>query len=306
MNHTALVQMAYLAHTPPAVAATVDYLAGKLSFLRKRETVLILSDGKTLGDFGNLMKRAVLRCDASPIMWEGDRRWKSLLRLAFFSRASTIIGPPLIILGLSKIARSNGTPLYIRNAVTGGYPCLPWMVDGIVSGLDCKVRGCFDPGDGALIAGFSCDAGHEIHLRDDVYGIQVVDTNGEPVVGDAPGAYVLFDKSMPDIRYRGRDRLVLDRTPCACGCKSVKLKDIHHGADVDEDLAALGQYLQSWNSVLDCRMQKGEYGLVLELIVLPGEKLPKLPSCAKLVCRTWDPEKDEPFSYTQPRNVSHF
>ncbi len=306
MNQVELLKMAELAHTPQALAASVDYLAEKLSFLRKRETVLILSDGKTKGHFGELMKKAVLRCDASPIMWDGDRRWKSLLRLAFLSRASTIIGPPLMILGLSKIARSNGTPLYIRNVVTGGYPCLDWMIDGIINGLDCQVRGCFDPGYGALIAGFSCEASRGVHLREDVYGVEVVGSDGELLPDGELGEYILYDKSAPEICYHSFDRVRLDRTPCACGCKSIRLKDIHYASNIDNDLASLGQYLQSWNSVLDCRMEKGEYGLALELVVLPGEKMPKLPSCAKLVCRNWDPETDEPFIYTPTKIAPPF
>jgi hypothetical protein len=48
-------------------------------------------------------------------------------------------------------------------------------------------------------------------------------------------------------------------------------------------------------SILDCRLSNGESGLEIELIVLPGDKLPKLPSCAKRVIRPWDPEKDVPY-----------
>ena len=65
----------------------------------------------------------------------------------------------------------------------------------------------------------------------------------------------------------------------------------------DPDLRDLGQYLQSWTSILDCRLNKGEYGLEIEIIVFPGEKLPKLPSAARLVVRAWNPEMDEPFPY---------
>ena len=37
------------------------------------------------------------------------------------------------------------------------------------------------------------------------------------------------------------------------------------------------------------------YGLELEIVTFPGEKLPVLPSSAKQVIRSWDPEKDIPF-----------
>ena len=73
--------------------------------------------------------------------------------------------------------------------------------------------------------------------------------------------------------------------------------DIRPGSAVDPDLAELGQRLQSWTSVLDCRLDKGEYGLEIEMIVFPGEKLPKLPSAAKQVIRPWNPKEDAPFWY---------
>lgn len=50
----------------------------------------------------------------------------------------------------------------------------------------------------------------------------------------------------------------------------------------------------SWNSVLDCRIHRGEYGLELELVVVPGLKLPKLPACGKMTIRSWDPDRDQP------------
>ena len=55
--------------------------------------------------------------------------------------------------------------------------------------------------------------------------------------------------------------------------------------------------LHSWTSILDCRLTRGEYGLEIEIVAFPGEKLPKLPSAAKLVIQPWNPEVDEPFLY---------
>jgi len=62
-------------------------------------------------------------------------------------------------------------------------------------------------------------------------------------------------------------------------------------------LSELGESLHYWSSILDCRMEKTEYGLELELVVFPGEKLPKLPTTAKLVVRPFNPETDEPFAH---------
>lgn len=64
----------------------------------------------------------------------------------------------------------------------------------------------------------------------------------------------------------------------------------------EEMLVWLERELLRWTSILDCRVEKTAAGLELELVVFPGERLPKLPSCARLVVRNWDPDRDVPFA----------
>lgn len=64
---------------------------------------------------------------------------------------------------------------------------------------------------------------------------------------------------------------------------------------LDPELRRLGAEIMEWTSVLDCWLHKGDAGLEIEIVVFPGEKLPKLPTCAKLVVRPWEPETDVPF-----------
>ena len=73
------------------------------------------------------------------------------------------------------------------------------------------------------------------------------------------------------------------------------MMDILPGPGPEDPLLRAGQEIMLWTSVLDCRIQKGESGLEIEIVVFPGEKLPMLPSCAKLSVRPWDPETDVPF-----------
>ena len=63
----------------------------------------------------------------------------------------------------------------------------------------------------------------------------------------------------------------------------------------EEPVTALWQELSRWNSVLECFVSREAGGLNLELVVFPGQRLPKLPSCAKLNVRNWNPEEDYPF-----------
>ncbi len=94
-----------------------------------------------------------------------------------------------------------------------------------------------------------------------------------------------------------REQARLELSPCRCGSSAARLLDFRNGSHTDPDLTELGQQLHSWTSVLDCRLAKGESGLEIEIVCFPGEKLPKLPTAAKLVIRPWDPAADEPFPY---------
>lgn len=306
MEHPAFREMLRLAGQPEALEATVSYLAEKMRFLKKGDKVLICFPRGEGNGIGALMEQAVIRCGAVPVMWDRDQRWIELLRLAFSSRAGTVIGAPLVVLGLSKLARHHGTPLYIRNVVTAGYPCLDWMIDGIIKGLDCSTWGCFGPGTGAVVGGFSCGHSRGVHLRDDAYGMEILTPLGGPAGEGEIGEMVIYPRSAPSLRYPLGELGRIERSPCPCGRSGVRLMDMRPGSGADIDLVDLGQELQSWSSILDCRLRKGDYGLEMELVVFPGEKLPKLPSCAKLVVRSWEPETDKPFWYVPSIENSGF
>ena len=290
MEHPAYAKMMEMASTPEAMEVTVAYLAKSFRFIKPNEQVLICFTRDRANEIGSLFEKAVVRCGGVPIFWEKDFRWKTLLRQAFSNRVSTIIAPPLVALGLSKIARFNGTPLYIRNVVTAGYPCLEWMVEGIARGFDCNAYGCFTPG-GQLVGGFTCSKTPGIHLRDDVYGVEIINAD-ETGLGDM----ILYSKENPELRYPMGEKAKLVKN--SCEVSDQHLIDTQPGEASDLELDALNQQLINWTSVLDARVRRSSFGLELELVVFPGEKLPKLPNAAKQVVRPWDPEKDEPFYYT--------
>lgn len=281
---------------------TVAYLTEQLQpLLRIRERVLLCFHDATPGGLGWLMEQAVLRCGAQPMACTQDKRWKRLLRLAFESKATTILGAPLIALGLTKIQRAYNVPLYIRRVITAGYPCLDWMVDGITRGFDCKEGSVFAIELSGIVAGFSCSCSRGVHLRESEYAAEIVDEEGKSVPDGEVGELVLYPLERPDLRTYIGDRARLVRTPCKCGCTAPRLMDMVPGGNIDPDLMRLGQELQSWTSILDCRLNKGDYGLEMEILAIPGEKLPKLPSAAKWLVRPFDPEEDEPFWYVPYR-----
>ena len=287
MEHSAYAKMAALASTPEALEESAAYIASHLRlFLRPRCKVLICFPAKEAADLGSIFVRAVQLAEAYPLVWGPDHRWKTLLRQAFSERAEAVIGPPLVILGMSKLAKATATPLYIRNAVTAGYPCEDWMIDGIIRGLDCNTWGCFGPGIGPIVSGFSCGRSRGVHIREDVYDV---------TVEGAEGAISVSLKSAPRLRLPISDhgRMVADR--CPCGRCNTRLMDIAPAERLGAELDDLMQELHSWTSILDVRLERGESGLEMELVVFPGQKLPKLPTCAKRLIRAWNPEEDEPF-----------
>jgi phenylacetate-coenzyme A ligase PaaK-like adenylate-forming protein len=287
--------MTALGSTPQAVSDTVEYLKKHLCrFIRAHERVLICFPIEQENSLGMLMERSVRELGAQPVIWGPDFRWKTLLRLAFSSKARVIIGSPVALLGLSKLSKVTGTPLSVRNVVVAGYPSKEWMIDGIKKGLDCEVWGCYDLNMGPVVCGFSCKHSSGVHLRSDVYTAHVRDLSGDPVPEGEKGEVFLSCVEEPEMEYDTMERGRLVHSACACGDASPRLMDLELGRNADPVLAELGGMFQSWTSILDCNVIRGESGLEMELVVFPGEKLPTLPSCAKLIVRPWDPEKDVP------------
>lgn len=301
MRTGTFLELQNLCVMPDAKADTVQYLTDKLKqFLRPQDRVLFCFSVHGENSVEDLFLRAVKSVGAKVLTLNGDYRWINILKTAFNTRANVVLGPPLLILGLTKLAKVTNTPLYFRHVFTAGGPCLDWMIDGIRRGLDCLSWGCFDPGEGCLVAGFSCPQGRGIHIRDDWFDVRIEDDEGGLLPDGSDGNVVLLRNTEPQVRYPIRLRARKTGSGCSCGCPSPKLVDLMPPHSVDTELLALGQELYSWTSILDCVLRKGENGLEMELVVFPGEKLPKLPFCARQIIRYWNPDTDVPVTYRFP------
>ena len=296
MNEVAYYKLTALASAPDAQEMTAGYLAQNMGrFLKKRDKVLILF-ADTPSSAGALIKEAVIRCGAVPQFLDGDHRWLTILKTAFITRSDCIVGPPLTLLGLAKVAKHMGTPLFARNVLIGGYPSKQWMVDSIAKGLDCRVWGCYDPGFSTMIAGFSCPEGH-IHLRDERYRARIQDGSGMDLPEGEIGKVLLSPSFDDNLVFDTGDAGRIDYSPCSCGNPAPRLMDLITSNGINRELSDLWESFHYWGSILDCKLYNSGYGLELELIVFPGEKLPRFPSCARLVVRAWNPESDEPFPH---------
>lgn len=298
MIHSAVERFLSIAKEPAVYRQTVSYLCERLApFITPDERVLLcFSEEEEYGP-GTLLEHALRELEAVPIYLEPNYSWQSLMRQAFFSRATALVGPPLIVLGLTKVAKATGTPLNIRDVLLVGAPCEDWMIDGIQNGLDAGIWGCYDPIPGLVVGGFSCGMSTGVHIRSDALSVETVDENGN----SAPeGRIVIRAVSDPAVRLVTGQRGRLVNEPCPCGNPHPRLKDFAHVKEPDPSLDGLQELLLSWSSVLDYRASRTEMGMELEVVAFPGQRLPKLPTCARLKVRPWIAKHDKPFCLENP------
>lgn len=281
--------------TPEALEATVCYLSRLMKpFLQTLEPVLICYPDEGPSSIGGIFKEAVLRCEAMPVFWGPDFRWKELLRIAFNTHANTLIGHPRIVLGLMKLARATATPLYVYDVIVAGDPFPRWMVNGLKKGFDCNAWGCYAVNSGPVIAGFSCTQEAGIHIREDVFRPQLCRSENENSHPNRGKLYFSYAKN-PELLYNPEQIALIQHQPCSCGCDEIRIVEVESSRGDSAFIAFLEERLLSWTSVLDYRATQTESGLNLELVVFPGESLPKIPSCAKMAVHPWNPETDIPF-----------
>lgn len=284
--------------TPEAIEATVQYLARLMKpFLQTLEPVLICFPDDGPCSLGGIFKEAVIRCEASPVFWGPDYRWKELLRIAFDTHANTMIGHPQVVLGLMKLAQYTETPLYIYDMIVCGDPFPRWMIDGLKAGFDCNAWGCYAVHSGPVIGGFSCMQEAGIHIRSDVFVPQLLDDEQTPQSKWKRMKFV--SAKDPEVVYDPHQMSIVYHQPCSCGCDEPRVMDTKSVCQEDLFNENLDELLLTWSSVLDYRMETGDSGSCLELVVFPGEPMPKLPSFAKLNIRPWDPSRDIPFEISR-------
>ena len=287
--------------TEEQLEASVAYLTQQFGkFLKRRERVLICHPD-AYGSIGWAIGQAVERCEAVPIYLGSDMRWMTILRTAFSSRCNTIVTEPLVLLGLSKLTKAMGVPLFLRNAVLSGYLCMPWMREGMQQGLDCRTYGLFDPA--GVAAGFIVPEETTLWLRKDLFDAFTRDEAGNILPDGEYGDVVVRSAADPSAAFFMSYRGIVRHVPCEGERDNIGLSNMTVGRNVELEIARLSGHLLRWSSILDCRVTRSDYGLELEIVTFPGEKLPKLPSCAKQVVRPWDPETEIPFSILFPENA---
>ncbi|MDQ0193757.1 phenylacetate--CoA ligase family protein [Paenibacillus wynnii] len=94
----------------------------------------------------------------------------------------------------------------------------------------CDIYGFSEVGDVA----WECPEGHGHHINEDYLVVEVLNSQGQPVIGEKGEIVVtsFYNDAMPIIRYRVGDIGVMETDPCPCGRHTHRLKQIH-GRNVD-------------------------------------------------------------------------
>lgn len=296
MTQDILRRIYELETTPEALESTVQYLTSKMKpFLQTLEPVLICFPDEGPASLGGVFREAVQRCDATPVFWGPDYRWKTLLQTAFHTHANTVVAHPLVALGLMKLARATSTPLYVYDVIACGDPFAHWMISSMKKGLDCKIWGCYAVHAGPVVAGFSCEQEAGIHIREDVFSPHVQYPADEAFSGRRRGRLSFVSSKNPELVYDPEEIAVVYHHPCSCGDDEPRVVETNPSKQDVLSRLLLEEKFLTWSSVLDYRAEYTESGAALEMVVFPGESLPKIPSFAKMKVRPWNPEEDIPF-----------
>ena len=142
-------------------------------------------------------------------------------------RATIVLSTPTYALRLAEVARENSLDLAssaVRVTIHAGEPgaSVPHVRSCIESAWGAS---CFDHAGATELGawGFECEA-HPgaIHLNEAEFIFEVIDREtGATPAPDKPGELVataLGRTGMPAVRYRTGDVVLLDYSPCACGC----------------------------------------------------------------------------------------
>lgn len=112
-------------------------------------------------------------------------------------------------------------------------PVLPEIRAAVAAVWQAPLFNGFGSTEGLM--GGSCSAGRGIHLSDDLFVIEPVDRQGNPVASGerAESVYLtsLFNRTQPLIRYQLTDEVTVLDEPCPCGSALLRIEDIQGRLD---------------------------------------------------------------------------
>jgi phenylacetate-coenzyme A ligase PaaK-like adenylate-forming protein len=134
-------------------------------------------------------------------------------------RPTVLNGYPTALYPLARAAESGELRIAPSAVLSIAEPLLPEIRTALTRAWGAPVLNVWGASEG--VSAGSCGQGRGLHLSDDLAIVELVDRQGRPVPPNQPAAKVyvtvLFNHTMPLIRYEITDELTALDGPCQCG-----------------------------------------------------------------------------------------
>ncbi len=243
---------------------TIDFFHhGMGGLMDPDDSVLILLPGRTPDSTGDLLARGVARMDARGIVHGLVRDPRQALERARETGAVCMVGFPLQLLAMARMAEREGISLPLRSVLL----CSDYIPESVCRELrriwGCRVFSHYGTVETGLGGGVECAALQGCHLREADMYFEIVDpATGTPLEEGSWGEIVfttLCREAMPLIRYRTGDQGRLIPGTCACGSVVRRLDKVrgrisgmlHEFGDTPLDMAMLDEALLDIPNIID-------------------------------------------------------
>ncbi len=191
----------------------------------------ILLPGATPDSTGDLLARALRKFGVEPHIFglvpEPEKILAELVRL----KAEVIVGFPVQILALARLAELRGTPLTNTRSILLCSDYIPYSLSAQLKEiLDCLLYSHYGTIETGLGGGVECRALCGQHLRESDLLVEIIDLQTrKPLQPGHVGEIVittLTRRGMPLVRYRTGDQARLLPGSCPCGSSIARLDKV--------------------------------------------------------------------------------
>lgn len=203
---------------------TIDFFDyGMRCLLEKGDNVLVLLPGPSYGSIGNLLKKALSKTDTTCVVQGVLSDIPKTLETIKENKISCIVGIPMQVLYLSKIA-----PELFYKHIKKVLLSTDYVPNSLVKALSnegkCQVFNHYGMTEMGYGGGVECECLDGYHLRENHLYFEIINPKtGELVENGEYGEYgeVVFTtlnrQAMPLIRYKTGDMARFYTQPCECG-----------------------------------------------------------------------------------------
>lgn len=225
--------------TPDDQNLTIDFFEqGTAAFIGENDRVLILLPGERPGSVGDLLRIALLRHRAKPLVYGVCWDIPEMLRLIKREKITSLVGIPVQVLSLARYAENiSGTAVHLDSVLLSTDYAPQPLVREIKRLWRCKVFEHYGMTEMGLGGGTECGFHTGYHLHEADFLFEIVDPlTGSPLPAGQSGEIVvttLTRQGMPLIRYRTGDIARRLDGPCACGAVVGRLAKIERRKSVE-------------------------------------------------------------------------